>query len=148
VDIDDTGFFHGPAEGEGLGDVVGFIFEEGFFDEEIEVGLGEAEAAVGFEGVGEGGGDGVGDVRHELAIDVGEDGNFVLAAGNEKVGEGVTDGVGDVFEREVGVDGAAGDGDVSDRGAFLGGEDAAPVEAPVDEGEAVRYYLLEGEVFV
>ena len=76
VDIDGAGFLHGPAEGEGLGDVVGFVFEQGLFDEQVEVGLGKAEAAAGVEGLGEGGGDGVGDVGDELAVVLGEDGCF------------------------------------------------------------------------
>jgi len=121
VDVDRAGFLHGAAEGEGLRDIVGFIFQQGLFDEEVEVTLGKAEAAVGFQRVGEEGGDGVGDVGNELAVDVGEDGFLVLVAGDEEIGKGVTNGVGDVFKRELGVGGAAGDGDVGDRLAFLGG---------------------------
>ncbi len=62
VDIDGAGFFHGSAECEGFGDVVGFVFEQGFFDEEVEVSFGKAEAAIGLERGGEEGCDGVGDV--------------------------------------------------------------------------------------
>ena len=54
TDVDGAGLFHGAAEGEGFGDVVGFVFEQGLLDEEIEVGLGEAEAAAVVEGLGEG----------------------------------------------------------------------------------------------
>ena len=150
VDIDAAGLLHGAAEGEGLRDVVGFVFEQGLFDEQIEVGFGKTEAAAGFEGCREGGGDGVGDVGDELAVDVGEDGGFVLLAGNEQVGERVADGVGDVFEGEMGIDRAAGDDDVRIRRAFLGRQDLAPGEAAVEdgEGEAVGDDLLEEVVFV
>ncbi len=48
----------------------------------------------------------------------------------------------------MGIGGAAGNGDVSDRGAAFGGEDFTPSVAAVDEGEAVSDDLFEGEVFV
>ena len=63
----------------------------------------------------------MGDVGDELAVDLGEDGFLVLAARDEQVGEGIPDGVGDVFEREVGFRSPAGDRDVGDGQAFLGG---------------------------
>ena len=88
------------------------------------------------------------DIRDELTIDVGEDGLLVLAAGNQQVCKRVADGVGDVFEREVRIDGSAGDRDIRDGDAFVVGEDFTPVKPAVGEGEAIRDDLFECEVFV
>ncbi len=79
--LDVAGLLEGAAEGEGFGDVVGVVFEEGFFDEEVEVGLGEAEAVAFFEGFREGNGDVAGDLGDEVAVVVGEDGGLVLGSG-------------------------------------------------------------------
>ncbi len=127
AEIDMAGALEGAAEGEGFRDVVGFVFEQGFFDEEVEIAFGKAEAAAFLKGLGEGNGDGVGDKGNELAVDLGEDGFLVLAAGDEEVGEGVSDGVGDVLEGEHGLLVAAGDDDVGVRGALFIGNGNAPV---------------------
>lgn len=123
--------FDGTAEGEGLGDVVGVVLEEGFFDQKIKVAFGKAEAGAVVEGLGERVGDAVCDVGDELAVLFGEDGFVLVLAGDEQVGEGFANGVGDVFEGEVLFFVAASDGDVGDRLAAIGVQDFAPLVGAV-----------------
>ena len=75
------------AEGEGLGDVVGVVLEQGLLDEQVEVTFRKAQAATFVEGLGERVGDRVGDVRDELAVLLGEDAVLLQLAGDEQVGE-------------------------------------------------------------
>ena len=80
MDIDAAVFFHRTTEGEGLCDVVGLVFEQGLFDEQIEVSFGQAQAATLVEGLGQRICNAMGDVRNELTVDVGEDGILIVAA--------------------------------------------------------------------
>ena len=149
ADIDVAGFLKGAAESQRFRNIVGFIFEQGFLDEEIEIGLGKAQAAALFEGFREGDGDVVCDLGDEVAVDVGEDGFLILGAGDEEVGKGIADSICDIFKRELGLLVAAGDYDVGVRRALFYRDSAAPV-VRADGGsefEAVGDDLLEDVVF-
>ena len=137
-------------EDEGFGDVVGVVLDEGFFDEKVEVVLGELEGVAFLDLLHEVLGDAVGDGGDEGAVFVVEDGVVVALAGDEEVGEGFANGVGDVGEGELFFGGAVGDGDLGDGVAFGGEKGFAPVvggEVGVGVVEAVTDDFFEGDVF-
>ncbi len=148
VDGDFAGVFEGALEDEGFGNVVGVVFDEGFFNEEVEIVLGELEGAASLDLVHEGGGDAVGDAGDEGTISLGEDLVFGLLSGDEEVGERAADGISDVGEGEDFLEAGTGDGDFRDGGAVLGGEGFTPgVSGWAFGGETGGDGFFEGEVF-
>ena len=128
IDIDVAAALVGAAEGEGFGDIVGVIFDEGLFDEEVEVVFRQAQAATVFDVLGERLSDIVSDGGNEGAVGVVEYAVLLGLAGDEQVGEGGADGIGDLRERELGLVGTGSDGDLGVNGMEFHTKHIAPGE--------------------
>ena len=73
AEVDRAVLFERAAESERLCDIVGFVLEQGLFDEQIEIGFGKAQATTFVERLGERVGHRMGDIGNKLAIHIRED---------------------------------------------------------------------------
>jgi hypothetical protein len=93
------GNFAGAVKQEALGDEVGVIIDEGFFDELVEGVEREAEGILATGELGEVGGDLAAEAHDPGAVGVGED--VFIAFGEGDVCKGFAEGVGDFGEDEA-----------------------------------------------
>ena len=90
---------HGALEDETFGDIVRVILDEGFFDEQGKIIVGQLEAVPFANVLQKPCSHRVGDVRHERSILLVE--NILLLPGKEKVRQSSADFVGDVSQIEL-----------------------------------------------
>ena len=73
IEIDRSVLFERAAEGERLGNIVGLVFEQGLFDEQVEVRFGKTQAAAFVERLGQRVGNRVRDIGNKLTVHIRED---------------------------------------------------------------------------
>ena len=138
--------FEGTLEDERFSNIVGVIFDESLFDEEVEVILGELKIAATLDLVHQRFGNTVSHRGNERPVLFGED---IILGGltrDQEVGERFADRIGNVGEGKLLFISCARDSDFRDGIALGGRKDFAPSKRSTGSG-AVGDCFFEGLVF-
>ena len=147
VHIDVATALERTAECEGLCDIVGVVFHEGFFDEQIEIIFRETQATAFLDVFRERLRDRVGHGGNERAVRIAEDRVLFGLAGDEQVGESAADGVGDLGEGELRFGRTGGDGDFGMGAVEVLAQHFTPGKLGIGDGGTVGDDFFQGEVF-